>query len=30
MISYSDATVPFSNYAVKGLIRIFRVPNAGF
>ena len=30
MISYSDATVPSSKHAVKGLIRFFRIPSAGF
>ena len=29
MISYSDATVIFSNHAVKGLIRFFGGPSAG-
>jgi len=27
MIGYSDATVPFSNHAIKGLIRFFRAPS---
>ena len=30
MICYSDATVPSSTCAVKGLIRFFRVTSAGF
>jgi len=29
MISYSDATVPSSNRAVKDLIRFFKIPSAG-
>ena len=29
MICYSDATVPSSNSAVKGLVRFFKVTSVG-
>ena len=30
MIGYIDATVPFSNRAIKNLIRFFKFTSAGF